>query len=143
MLHRLHNGLRFNPQNTRRFTMGSLGRFRRLLFMLGTVVVFVAALVGTKLATTPVKAQVVAPIDVFVFHCALIPNLPLEVSNLGSFNLTFTRSNNAFINASDCSEVIADALKAGYRLKSALALPNGGPGGTGATEYMFVRGGNQ
>jgi hypothetical protein len=38
---------------------------------------------------------------------------------------------------------MADALNAGYRLKSALALPNGGPGGTGATEYVFIRGGNQ
>jgi hypothetical protein len=122
--------------------MRSLGRFRRLLFILGTILVLVAALVGTKLPTRPVMAQVVAPIDVFAFHCALIPNLPLEVSNSGSFNLTFT-SSNAFINPSDCSKVMADALNAGYRLKSALALPNGGPGGTGATEYVFVRGGNQ
>ena len=123
--------------------MKSIARFRRLIFVLGTVIVIVGALVGTKLATRPVMAQVVAPIDVFVFHCALIPNLPLEVSNLGSFNLTFTGSRNAFINPSDCSQVMADALNAGYHLKSALALPNGGPGGTGATEYVFVRGANQ
>ena len=123
--------------------MRSNGRSRRLLFVLGTVVVLVAALAGTKLATRPVKAQVVTPIDVFVFHCALIPNQTLETSNLGSFNLTFTTAANVFTVASDCSKVIADALNAGYHLKSALALPNGGPGGTGATEYVFVRGGNQ
>ncbi len=121
--------------------MKSIGRFRRLLFTLGTVILLVSALVGTKLATRPVKAQLVAPVDVFVFHCALIPNVPLESSNLGSFNLTFTGA--AFINPSDCSKVMADALNAGYHLKTALALPNGGPGGTGATEYVFVRGGNQ
>ena len=62
--------------------MRNVGRFRRLSFVLGTVVVLVAALVGTQLATRPVKAQVVTPIDVFVFHCALIPNVPLESSNL-------------------------------------------------------------
>ncbi len=56
--------------------MRNVGRFRRLSFVLGTVVVLVAALVGTQLATRPVKAQVVTPIDVFVFHCALIPNVP-------------------------------------------------------------------
>ena len=122
--------------------MKRIGRFRRLSFTLGTVVVLVGALAGAQLATRPVKAQEVAPIDVFVFHCALIPNQTLESSNLGSFNLTFT-SSNAFINPSDCSKVMADALNAGYRLKSALALPNGGPGGTGATEYVFVRGSNQ
>jgi hypothetical protein len=116
-----------------------------LLFTLGTVVVLVGALVGTQLATRPVKAQVVMtpPIDVFVFHCALIPNETLESSNLGSFNLTFTTAANIFTSPSDCSKVMADALNAGYHLKSALALPNGGPGGTGATEYVFVRGGNQ
>jgi len=125
------------------FTMRSLVRFRRLLFILGTVVVLAAALVGTKLATSPVMAQVVTPIDVFVFHCALIPNQTLETSNLGSFNLTFTGPGNVFTSPSDCSKVMADALNAGYRLKSALALPNGEPEGTGATEYVFVRGGNQ
>ncbi len=123
--------------------MRSLGRFRRLLFILGTVAVLVAAVVGTKFATRPVMAQVVAPIDVFVFHCALIPNQTLETSNLGSFNLTFTGPGSVFTSPSDCSKVMADALNAGYRLKSALALPNGGPGSTGATEYVFVRGGNQ
>jgi hypothetical protein len=86
---------------------------------------------------------VVTPIDVFVFHCALIPNQTLETSNLGSFNLTFSTAANIFTSPSDCSKVMADALNAGYHLKSALALPNGGPGGTGATEYVFVRGGNQ
>ena len=39
--------------------MRSLGRFRRLLFILGTILVLVAALVGTKLPTRPVMAQVV------------------------------------------------------------------------------------
>ena len=123
--------------------MRNVGRFRRLSFVLGTVVVLVAALVGTQLATRPVKAQVVTPIDVFVFHCALIPNVPLESSNLGSFNLTFTSAANIFTSPSDCSKVMADALNAGYHLKTELALPNGGPGGTGATEYVFVRGTNQ
>jgi hypothetical protein len=123
--------------------MKQVSKFRRLLFTLGTVVVLVATLVGTKLATQPVKAQVVTPIDVFAFHCALIPNQPLDVSNLGSFNLTFTTAANVFTSPSDCSKVMADALNAGYHLKSALALPNGGPGGTGATEYVFVRGGSQ
>ena len=121
--------------------MQSIGRFRRLSFVLGTVIALVGVLVGTQLATRPVKAQVVAPIDVFVFHCALIPNVPLESSNLGSFNLTFTGA--AFINPSDCSKVMADALNAGYHLRTSLALPNGGPGGSGATEYVFVRGANQ
>ena len=116
-------------------------KFRRLLVVFGTVVLLGATLVGTKLATRPVKAQVVT--DVFSFHCALIPNQSLETSNLGSFNLTFTTAANVFTSPSDCSKVMADALNAGYRLKSALALPNGGPGGTGATEYVFVRGGNQ
>ena len=36
--------------------MRNVGRFRRLSFVLGTVVVLVAALVGTQLATRPVKA---------------------------------------------------------------------------------------
>ena len=121
--------------------MTSVARFRRLIFVLGTVIVVVGVLVGTQLATRPVRAQVVTPIDVFVFHCALIPNQTLETSNLGSFNLTFTTAANIFTGPSDCSKVMADALNAGYHLKSALALPNGGPGGTGATEYVFVRGG--
>jgi len=114
-----------------------------VIFVLGTGIVIVGALVGTQLATRPVKAQVVTSMDVFVFHCALIPNQTLETSNLGSFNLTFTSAANTFTSPSDCSKVMADALNAGYRLKSALALPNGGPGGTGATEYVVVRGGNQ
>ena len=123
--------------------MRSISRFRRLLFILGTAVVLVGAMVGMQLATRSANAQVVAPIDVFVFHCALIPNQTLETSNLGSFNLTFTSAANIFTSPSDCSKVMADALNAGYRLKSGLALPNGGPGGTGATEYVFVRGANQ
>src|SRR5712691_9052656 len=75
------------------------------------------------------------------FHCSLIPNQYFKASNQGSFNLTFTGT--AFINPSDGSHVMADALNAGYHLKSALALPKGGPGGTGATDYVFVRGGSQ
>jgi hypothetical protein len=81
------------------------------------------ALVGTQLASSPVKAQVATPIDVCVFHGALIPHVPLESSNLGSFNRTFTGF--PFINASACSKVMADAPNAGYRLKSALAFPKG------------------
>ncbi len=123
--------------------MKSIRAFRRLSFVLGTAVVLVGALVGTQLAIRPVNAQVATPIDVFVFHCALIPNQTLETSNLGSFNLTFTSAANIFTSPSDCSKVMADALNAGYHLKNALALPNGGPGGTGATEYVFVRGTNQ
>ena len=38
---------------------------------------------------------------------------------------------------------MAHALKAGYHLKASLALPNGGPGGTGAAEYVFIRGTGQ
>lgn len=121
--------------------MKSIGSFRRLSFILGSVVVLVGALVATQLAIKPVNAQVATPINVFVFHCALIPNVPLESSNLGSFNLTQTGG--PTINASDCSQVMADALNAGFHLKTELALPNGGPGGTDATEYVFVRGTNQ
>jgi hypothetical protein len=121
--------------------MKSIGTFRRLSFILGAVILLGGALAGTQLAIKPVNAQVVTPINVFVFHCALIPNVPLESSNLGSFNLTQTGG--TIINPSDCSQVMADALNAGFHLKTALALPNGGPGGTGATEYVFVRGTNQ
>jgi len=121
--------------------MKTTGRLRRLSLILGTVIVLVGALVGTQLATQPVNAQVATPINVFVFHCALIPNVPLESSNLGSFNLTQTGG--PTINPSDCSQVMADALNAGFHLKTELALPNGGPGGTGATEYVFFRGTNQ
>jgi hypothetical protein len=118
--------------------MRSMGRFRRLFFVLGTVVVLVATLVGTKLATRPVNAQVATTIDVFTFQCGVIPNTP-DFWALGSYHLT--RSANANnIDVSNCSQVMADALNAGFHLKSALALPNGGTGGTGATEYVFVRG---
>ncbi len=37
--------------------MRNVGRFRRLSFVLGTVVVLVAALVGTQLATRPVSLR--------------------------------------------------------------------------------------
>jgi hypothetical protein len=122
--------------------MKSISRFRRL-FIAGIAVALVAAaLAGTQFGSKSVAAQVAPQFDVFTFHCALIPNQTLETSNLGSFNLTFTTAQNIFTSPSDCSKVMADALNAGYRLKSGLALPNGGPNGTGATEYVFVRGGN-
>jgi hypothetical protein len=124
--------------------MKSIGRFRRFLIAGIAASLVVAALAGTKFGSKPVAAQTVAPtFDVFVFHCALIPGQALETSNLGSFNLTFTRTNVNFTQPSDCSQVMADALNAGYHLRSELALPNGGPGATGATEYVFVRGGTQ
>ncbi len=114
--------------------------FRRLSFMLGTVIVLVAALVGTQLAIRPVKAQLATTKDVFVFQCSVIPNQP-GFTALGSYHLNGS-ANAPNINVSDCSQVMADALNAGFHLKSALALPNGGPTGTGATEYVFVRGAN-
>lgn len=123
--------------------MRKITRFGRLLIVSCAAILAVAAWAGTKLGSKAVDAQVVTPqFDVFVFHCALIPNQTLEVSNLGSFNLTFTNSNVSFIQPSDCAQVTRDALNAGYRLKSALALPNGGPNGTGATEYVFIKGGD-
>lgn len=120
----------------------SISRFRRFLIAGMAVALVAAALAGTKFGSKPVAAQVTTPIEVFVFHCALIPNQTLEASNLGSFNMTFTRTNVNFIQPSDCAQVMADALNAGYHLKSELALPNGGPGGSGATEYVFLRGGS-
>lgn len=121
--------------------MRGILKFRMLLIVGGAVILLLVGLVGTKLGSKPVAAQVPS-VDVFVFHCALIPNQTLEASNLGSFNLTFTSSNVNFIQASDCAQVTRDALNAGYHLKSALALPNGGPNGTGATEYVFIKGGD-
>lgn len=119
--------------------MESISKFRRLLILGGAVALVVAVLAGTKHGIRQVKAQTVVTRDVFVFHCALIPNQTLETSNLGSFNLTFSSAANIFTSPSDCSKVWLDALNHGYTLQSALALPNGGPGGTGATEYVFVR----
>ena len=118
--------------------MKKTSTFRRLLIVGGVVGLAVAVLAGTKLGSKPVAAQGTTP-DVFVFHCALIPGQTLETSNLGSFNLTFSTAQNVFTSPSDCSKVMLDAINAGYKLKSALALPNGGPGGTGATEYVFIR----
>ena len=115
-------------------------RFGRFVLAVGGVIL-VAAVVA-KIGSKPVAAQTTTPTrDVFVFHCALIPNETLETSNLGSFNLTFSSAQNVFTSPSDCSKVMLDALNAGYKLKTALALPNGGPGGSGATEYVFIRGG--
>ena len=119
--------------------MKSISRFRRL-FIAGIAVALVAAaLAGTKFGSKPVSAQVTPQFDVFMVHCSLIPNQ--TTGQLGSFNLTFTPSNVNFTQPGTCSSVMADALNAGYRLKSELALPNGGPNGTGATEYVFVKGG--
>lgn len=118
--------------------MKSIRPFRRLL-VLGGALVLVFVVISSKHGIPQAKAQTVQTRDVFVFHCALIPNQTLETSNLGSFNLTFTFAGNGFTSPSDCAQVWLDALNAGYQLKSALALPNGGPGGTGATEYVFVR----
>ncbi|HEV2194414.1 MAG TPA: hypothetical protein VGR55_02475 [Candidatus Acidoferrum sp.] len=112
--------------------------FRRLFILGGAVGLAVVMLAGSKLGSKPVVAQVTTP-DVFVFHCALIPNQDPFAGNLGSFNMTFTNSNVNFTQPSDCAQVMRDALNGGYKLKSALALPNGGPGGTGATEYVFIR----
>jgi hypothetical protein len=121
--------------------MRRISTFRRLLILGGAAALVVAVLAGTELSSKPAAAQVTTPQpDVFVFHCALIPGQTFETSNLGSFNLTFTSAQNVFTSPSDCSKVMLDALNAGYKLKSALALPNGGPGGTGATEYLLVRG---
>lgn len=119
--------------------MKSIRSFRRLLVLGGAVVLVFVVIASTKHGIPQVKAQTAVTRDVFVFHCALIPNQTLETSNLGSFNLTFTFAGNGFTSPSDCAQVWLDALNAGYQLKSALALPNGGPGGTGATEYVFVR----
>jgi hypothetical protein len=122
--------------------MKSIGRFRRFLIAGIAASLVVAALAGTKFGSKPVAAQVVAPVDVFMFHCSVIAGQP-DYWALGTSHFTFTTSNLNFVQPSDCSQVIADALNAGYRLKSSLVLPNGGPGGSGATEYVLVRGGNQ
>jgi hypothetical protein len=123
--------------------MRSIPGLRMLLIVSGAAILAIVVWAGTKLGSKPVAAQVAPQFDAFVFHCDLIPNQTLETSNLGSFNLTYSSAASpAFsIQPSDCSKVIADALNLGYRLKSALALPNGGPNGTGATEYVFIRGG--
>jgi hypothetical protein len=120
-------------------TMKSISPFGRLLLLGGAVALVVAVLTGAKHGIRQVKAQSAVTRDVFVFHCTLIPNQTLESSNLASFNLTFSSAANTFTSPSDCSKVWLDALNAGYTMQSALALPNGGLGGTGATEYVFVR----
>ena len=119
--------------------MKSIRPFRKLLVLCVAMALVFVAIASTKHGIPQAKAQTTVTRDVFVFHCALIPNQTLETSNLGSFNLTFTFAGNGFTSPSDCAQVWLDALNAGYQLKSALALPNGGPGGTGATEYVFVR----
>ena len=120
--------------------MKSIGKSRRLLFILATVIVLVGVLVSTQLATTSVKAQLTTQ-DVVIFHCSVIANQP-DYFALGFSH--YTQSANApNVNPSSCAQVMADVLNAGFRLKSALVLPNGGPSSTGATEYVFVRGTNQ
>jgi hypothetical protein len=121
--------------------MKSIGRFRRFLIAGIAASLVVAALAGTKFGSKPVAAQVAPTFDVFVFQCSVIPNEP-DFWALGSYHLTFTNSNVNFTQPSDCSQVMRDALNAGYHLRSELALPNGGPNGTGVTEYVFVRGGS-
>lgn len=118
--------------------MRSISRFRRLVFTLGAVSAVVALLVGTKLATKPVKAQVVSTKDVIIFHCSTIPNQPAFFA-LGFEHYT-PSANAPNVNPSSCAQVMADVFNAGFHLKSALVLPNGGATGTGATEYVFVRG---
>ena len=113
------------------------------MFAAGAFALITALVAGTKIGSKPVAAQTTTITrDVFVFHCSLIPNQD-PLGTLGSFNLTFSSAQNIFTSPSDCSKVMLDALNAGYQLKSALVLPNGGPGGTGATEYVFIRGGSQ
>ena len=119
--------------------MKSISAFRRLLVLGGAVALVLGVIATTRHGIRQVKAQTVSTRDVFVFHCALIPGQPFDTSNLGSFNTTFTNSNGNFVQVSDCAQVMRDALNAGYQLKTALALPNGGPGGTGATEYVFIK----
>ena len=117
--------------------------FRRLVFTISAMILIAGILVGTRIGSKPVAAQTAPTIDVFIFQCSVIPNQP-DFFALGSYHLTGTGAPGAVvINPSDCAGVIAQALNAGYRLKSELALSNGGPGGTGATEYVLVRGGNQ
>ena len=114
-------------------------RSRRLLSAVSAVILVVGVIVGTKMFSKPVAAQTV-PIDVYMFQCSVIPNQP-DFFALGSFHSTGTGAAGAVvITPSDCASVIAQALNAGYHLKSELALPNGGPTGTGATEYVLVRG---
>ena len=118
----------------------SLGRLR---FVVSAALLVAAMTLGTKIGSKPVAAQTAPAIDVFVFQCGVIPNQP-DLFALGSYHLTGTGAPaSVVINPSDCAGVMAEALNAGYRLKSELALPNGGPAGSGATEYVLVRGGNQ
>jgi len=118
-------------------------RFRSLIFAGGAVALIAALVAGTKIGSKPVAAQTVAPADVFMFQCSTIPNQP-DFFALGSFHFTGSGAPGAVvINPSDCAGVMTQALNAGYHLKSELALPNGGPTGTGATEYVLVRGGSQ
>lgn len=119
--------------------MKRISALRRLLVLGGAVALVFVVIATTKHGVPQAKAQTVSTRDVFVFHFALIPGQPLDTSNLGSFNTTFTNSNVNFITVSDCAQVMRDALNAGYQLKTALPLPNGGPGGTGATEYVFIK----
>lgn len=114
--------------------------FRRWLFAFGAVALVGAVVLGTNLGSKPVAAQVTTQ-DVIIFQCSVIANQPDNVA-LGFSHYT-PSANAPNVNPSDCAQVMAEVLNAGFRLKSALVLPNGGPGSTGATEYLFVRGGSQ
>jgi hypothetical protein len=114
--------------------------FRRLLFAVGAVALVGAVVLGTNFGSRPVGAQMTTK-DVVIFHCSVIANQP---DNFALGFSHYSQSANApNVNPSSCAQVMADLLNAGFRLKSALVLPNGGPGSTGATEYVFVRGANE
>lgn len=114
--------------------------FRRMLIAVGAVALAGAVVLGTNLGSNPVAAQV-ATKDVVIFHCSVISN---QSDNFALGFSHYSQSANApNVNPSSCAQVMADLLNAGFRLKSALVLPNGGPGSTGTTEYVFVRGLNE
>ena len=120
--------------------MKRISSFRRLLFTVGAVALVGAVVLGTNFGSKPVAAQVTTR-DVIIFHCSVVANQP-DYFALGFSH--YTQSANApNVNPTSCAQVMADVLNAGFRPKSALVLPNGGPGSTGATEYVFVRGVNE
>ena len=124
--------------------MRNATKMQRFLFAVAAIGLITAVIAGTKIGSKPVAAQTVAPADVFMFQCSVIPNQP-DFFALGVFHFTPSSAPGAVvINLNtDCAGVITQGLNAGYHLKSELALPSGGPTGTGATEYVLVRGGSQ
>ncbi|HYL83225.1 MAG TPA: hypothetical protein VE263_03245 [Candidatus Angelobacter sp.] len=123
--------------------MRNATKIRRFVFAVSAIGLIAAVIAGTKIGSKPVAAQTVAPADVFMFQCSVIPNQP-DFFALGSFHFTGSGAPGSIvINPSDCAGAMTQLLNAGYHFKSELALPNGGPTGTGATEYVFVRGGSQ